>query len=76
MRQLQPLDLQIEIEHLTCDEAMKVAWFSLPWYVSLARARSMRPQRNTGRSSCDGIESSSWMLLMVMVKRHQVDDRA
>jgi uncharacterized protein (DUF2252 family) len=42
LRELLPQDLQIEIEHLTRDEAMKAAWF-LAAVVGQAHARQMNP---------------------------------
>jgi uncharacterized protein (DUF2252 family) len=42
LRELLPQDLQIEIEHLTRDEAMKAAWF-LSAVVGQAHARQMNP---------------------------------
>jgi uncharacterized protein (DUF2252 family) len=66
LRELLPQDLQIEIEHLTRDEAMKAAWF-LSAVVGQAHARQMNAsikkkwQEELKRHRTTKLDAPSWL---------------
>jgi uncharacterized protein (DUF2252 family) len=66
LRELLPQDLQIEIEHLTDDEAMKAAWF-LSAVVGQAHARQMNAsmkkkwQEELKRQRTTKLDAPSWL---------------
>jgi uncharacterized protein (DUF2252 family) len=71
LRELLPQDLQLEIEHLTRDEAMKAAWF-LAAVVGQAHARQMdalgkkKWQEELKRNRTAKLDAPSWLWTSVV----------
>lgn len=78
LRELMPQDLKLEIEQLTCAEAVKTARY-LAWVVGAAHARQMdAPTRNSwqaelGRHRLKTVDAPSWLWASVveLVAQHE-----
>jgi uncharacterized protein (DUF2252 family) len=78
LRELMPQDLKLEIEQLTCEEAVKTARY-LAWVVGAAHARQLEPAdrkswlAELGRHRLKTVDAPSWLWASVveLVAQHE-----